>query len=72
MRFASKPLDGVLATLFLDAATKNNDGRGCLLVNAVGELHAPRGSRIALPTHRPPGSLRLTARPDRPSSRRTR
>ncbi len=39
--FENKSLHEALTALFLDAATGNNDGRGCLLVNAVAELHAP-------------------------------
>ena len=39
--FKGKSLEEALNALFMDAATSNNDGRGCLLVNAVGELHAP-------------------------------
>ncbi len=38
-QFAERPLHEVLDALLLDAATSNHDGRGCLLVNAVNELH---------------------------------
>ncbi|MDE2256124.1 MAG: TetR/AcrR family transcriptional regulator [Betaproteobacteria bacterium] len=44
--FENKSLDQALAALFMDAATKNYDGRGCLLVNAVGELHASQAQGV--------------------------
>lgn len=37
--FAQRSLEQALEALLLDAATNNHEGRGCLLVNAVGELH---------------------------------
>jgi TetR/AcrR family transcriptional repressor of nem operon len=37
--FAQRSLEQALEALLLDAATSNHEGRGCLLVNAVGELH---------------------------------
>ena len=42
--FAKESLEQALSALLLDAATSNHEGRGCLLVNAVGELHEQDGS----------------------------
>ncbi len=44
--FAGSSLDVALRRLFTDAAVRNFDGRGCLLVNALGELHAGDASSI--------------------------
>ncbi len=41
--FAKGSLGQALSALLLDAATSNHDGRGCLLVNAVAELHEQDG-----------------------------
>lgn len=37
--FKGRSLEQALTALLLEAATSNYEGRGCLLVNAVGELH---------------------------------
>ena len=42
--FAQATLEQALSALLLDAATTNHDGRGCLLVNAAGELHEQDGA----------------------------
>ena len=44
--FEKRSLEQALTALFMEAATTNNDSRGCLLVNAVGELHAGPGDDI--------------------------
>ena len=41
--FAHASLEQALSALLLDAATSNHEGRGCLLVNAVAELHEQDG-----------------------------
>ncbi len=37
--FAQASWQEAVTALLHDAATRNHDGRGCLLVNAIGELH---------------------------------
>jgi TetR/AcrR family transcriptional repressor of nem operon len=44
--FAHAGLEQAMGALLLDAATSNHDGRGCLLVNAVGELHEQAGPTV--------------------------
>ena len=44
--FGQAGLEQALSALLLDAATSNHDGRGCLLVNAVGELHEHAGPTV--------------------------
>ena len=44
--FAGACLGVALRRLFTDAAVRNFDGRGCLLVNALGELHAGDASSL--------------------------
>lgn len=44
--FQNKSLDQALTALFVDAATRNHEGRGCLLVNAVGALHSPESQAM--------------------------
>ena len=44
--FANASVGDALQRLFDDAAVRNFDGRGCLLVNALGELHAGDASSL--------------------------
>ena len=44
--FQGRSLEQALSALLMEAATTNYDGRGCLLVNAVAELHGTCGQGL--------------------------
>ena len=46
--FAATPFPGALETLLTDAAVDNFGGRGCLLANALNELHGGEAAAIAV------------------------
>lgn len=44
--FSRRSLEEAMMAMLMEAATSNYDGRGCLLVNAVGELHECPGAGL--------------------------
>jgi TetR/AcrR family transcriptional repressor of nem operon len=45
--FQGQRLDVALEAIFIDIARDNHDGKGCLLINGVNELHDPQADALA-------------------------